>query len=158
MNTISRRSFLIGSAVVSAIVIARVPLLDGSATTTFTIAGTGVNDAPILYSDGIHDDAPALNSLLSGGRAKSLSGVIFESPIINNGVFLVRSTILIRYSNFRICNSIFQADFNETASEAVIMVFENVMSGRINNCIINGGATLPIGILFKNDEKEYWMK
>lgn len=78
----SRRSFLLGAAAVTAVMASPAILkaLDAAA-------------LPILHGDGIHDDAPALQSLMNGGWAQSPAGEIFKKPRLRGGTYLIKTTL-----------------------------------------------------------------
>jgi len=90
---VSRRNFMIGAASVVAIVTAP-PILK-------------MLVVPTLYADGIHDDTDALSSLLSGGKAQSPTGIIFEQPVIYGGKYLIEGPVNVRMAEA----SLFDAEF-----------------------------------------------
>lgn len=56
------------------------------------------DSTPILWGDGVHDDAPALNALLRGDpirTAREMGVVQGEHPSLRSGTFLVKSRVVV---------------------------------------------------------------
>jgi len=107
---ITRRSFLRGIVAVSAtaVIANKLPL----------------PNCPILYSDGFHDDAPALNALLRGDEIKIESELVQitsgEFCAIKGGNFLINNTVIFCNKRTGISNSMFRTGPDFPKSECMI--------------------------------------
>ena len=97
------------------------------------LAVPGVGDAVVatpalhtLHGDGVHDDAPALNSLLSGGIAQDLKGEVFRSPLIRGGLFRVREVITVSVDDAVILRSDFIVDHD---GDGLVLASGNTLIG-----------------------------
>ena len=86
-------------------------------------------DTPILWGDGIHDDAPALQAFIRGERVLRASGGLFDG-YFSAGVMRLESTITLSGPN-RI--GIYSADITSTANP----MFHAPSNGVAGNFITN---------------------
>lgn len=103
----SRRSFLLGlGAALAAPAVVRAD----------SLMKLWVPPLPIVWGDGIHDDAPGLNALLAGQRAIIKSEaveVVNGAVFMRNGIYLIRSAIELTSNNmFLGSNSTIEADLD----------------------------------------------
>lgn len=127
MIDISRRSFLRGIIAVSA-----------TAVITPKLQSLKLLDTcPILYSDGIHDDAPALNALLRREEVRIENDLVKvangEWCSISGGNFLINDTITIANKFFHIKNSSFKTGPLFAREKPMIYVTESGAFGNLNN-------------------------
>lgn len=87
-------------------------------------------DAPRIWADGLHDDAPGLNALFAGEPVdiEAVRGVVDARGIVSNGIFLIRSPLKMAGDNLAISTCRFTAPEDFQGDHAVSF------SGR--NCLV----------------------